>query len=61
MRYCHRMQCRGRRGPCFHLEFGENVLEMVADRVGTQSKNDRDLGIAFAFGHPMEDFRFALG
>lgn len=32
---------------------------MVADRMGSQSKAGRDLGVAF--GRPAEDFRFALG
>ena len=34
---------------------------MVADRMGSQSKDGRDLGVAFASGHPAEDFRIALG
>jgi hypothetical protein len=34
---------------------------MVADRMGAQSKDGRDLGVSFVFGHPAEDFCFALG
>lgn len=46
-------------GASFHAELCQDVLDMFFDGASAQPEDRGDLGIAFAFDNPAQDFSFA--
>jgi hypothetical protein len=49
------------RGAILGVKLGEQMLDMLADRLGGDAEDLCDVGVPFAMGNPAEDFALPRG